>query len=135
MNLYRTLADAVVLAHFTYVLFVVLGLATILLGLAFRKSWARNFWLRSIHLAMIVIVVLEAIFGIACPLTTLENRLRRAGGQEPHATDFIERWLHAVMFFRAPPWVFAVLYIVFGAVVLATFLLAPPRLRRRTPTT
>ena len=127
MVAYRLLADLVVLAHFAYVLFVVFGLVVILIGLAGRRSWARNFWFRSVHLGMILIVVLESIFGIACPLTTLESRFRRLGGQQPQATDFVERWLHAIMFFRAPPWVFATLYVAFGAAVLSTFLLAPPR--------
>ena len=127
MNAYRLLADLVVFAHFAYVLFVVLGLVAILVGLAMRRAWARNFWFRSIHLGMIVVVVLEAILGITCPLTTLENALRRLGGQEPDALGFIDRWLHAIMFFRAPAWVFAVLYAAFGAAVLATFLIAPPR--------
>lgn len=134
MNVYRTLADVVVLAHFAYVLFVVFGLVATLVGVALRRPWARNFWFRVIHLTMIAIVVIEAILGITCPLTTLENRLRLAAGEQPHALDFIERWLHSIMFFRAPAWAFAVLYLAFGAAVLGTFLLAPPRWPTRTKT-
>ena len=127
MNGYRLLADAVVVLHFAYVLFVVWGLVAIVAGLVLRRSWARNFWFRVVHLAMIGIVVLEAWVNITCPLTTWENRLRRAGGLDPHELDFIERWLHQVMFFRAPAWVFVVLYSTFGLVVVATFVLYPPR--------
>ena len=54
MNVYRTLADGVVVAHFAYVAFVLFGLVAILIGIALRRPWARNFWFRIIHLAMIV---------------------------------------------------------------------------------
>ncbi len=127
MNPYRVLADVVVVAHLAYVSFVVFGLLAIVIGLVRKRSWARNFWFRVVHLGMILIVVVEAWAGIACPLTTLENRLRRAGGLEAHATDFIERWLHAVMFFSLPAVVFAAAYSLFGLAVLATFILGPPR--------
>ena len=127
MNVYRWLANVVVLCHFAYVLFVAFGLVAIVAGIAWKRPWARNFWFRFVHLAMIGIVVVEAWAGITCPLTTLENRLRIAGGLESQKHDFIERWLHAVMFFSAPPWVFMVGYSAFGLAVLATFVLAPPR--------
>lgn len=129
--IYRVLADAVVVAHFAYVLFVVLGLVAIVAGLATGRRWARNFWLRVVHLAMIGVVVAQAWLGVRCPLTTLENRLRVAGGQAIHQQDFIEYWVHRLMFFRAPPIVFIACYTAFGLVVLATFLLGPPRLPRR----
>ncbi len=136
MSGYRLLADGIVLVHFGYIAFVVFGLAAIVVGLAFRRDWARNFWLRLAHLAMIGIVVIQAWAGIVCPLTTLENRLRVAGGQEPYALDFIESWTHRIIFFRAHPWVFIASYSAFGLAVLATFVLAPPRrpgVRRDAP--
>ncbi len=83
---------------------------------------------------MIIIVVIEAWLGIPCPLTTWENRLRVAGGQEPYALGFIENTLHKVMFFRLPAWAFVVAYSAFGLTVLATFLLAPPRHPRSATT-
>jgi hypothetical protein len=35
-----------------------------------------------------------------------------------------------LLFFDAEPWVFTVCYTLFGLAVLATFVLAPPRLRK-----
>jgi hypothetical protein len=129
--IYRLLADAVVVAHFAYVLFVVFGLVAIVAGLAMRKAWARNFWLRAVHLAMIGVVVVQAWVGRKCPLTLLENHLRTAGGQAIHEQDFIEYWVHRLMFFRAPAIVFIACYTAFGLAVLATFVLGPPRWPRR----
>ncbi|QDV39303.1 DUF2784 domain-containing protein [Tautonia plasticadhaerens] len=128
MSLYRLAADAVALAHASYVAFVVFGLVAIVTGLAMGKPWARNFWFRIVHLAMIGIVVLQAWLGIVCPLTTLEKTLRRLAGEEDiYGTDFIEHWVHRVIFFDLPPWAFITAYTLFGLVVLATFVFYPPR--------
>jgi hypothetical protein len=128
------LADFIVVAHALFVAFVVLGLVAILLGIAFRWNWVRNFWFRLIHLSAIGFVVVEAIIGMACPLTVWENRLRQAAGQAGYPGDFIGYWAHRLIFYNAEPWIFTVAYILFGLAVLATFLLAPPRWPNRTST-
>jgi hypothetical protein len=131
MNLYSVCADAVVYAHVAYVCFVVLGLVAILIGFVLRWQWIRNIWFRVAHLVMIGIVVVEALFGITCPLTTLENNLRRSAGETARAESFVGRWVHDLLFYDAPASVFTVVYCLFGAVVLATFVIAPPRRRVR----
>ncbi len=124
---YRFLADVVVVAHAAYVAFVVFGLLAILVGIVRRWAWVRNFWFRAIHLAMIAVVVAEALIGIICPLTIWEHRLREAAGESIAEGTFIGRWTHELIFVEAPQWVLTIVYCLFGAVVLATFLLAPPR--------
>jgi hypothetical protein len=123
----RVLANIVVAIHVAYVSFVVFGLAIIVVGLVLRWGWVRNFWFRTVHLAMIGIVVLESLAGIACPLTTWEKSLRTIGGQASAEGDFIASWMHRLIFFRADPWVFTSLYCLFGAAVVLTFVLGPPR--------
>ena len=92
-----------------------------------RWGWVRNFWFRVLHFLMIALVVAESLGGVVCPLTTWENQLRVMAGGTAHADTFVGRLVHDVMFFRAPPWVFTVCYCVFGAAVLLTLILAPPR--------
>jgi hypothetical protein len=123
----RVLADLIVVFHATYVSFVVFGLVAILVGIALRWSWVRNFWFRAIHLTAIGIVVAESLVGMTCPLTDWEKQLRTATGQASYPGDFIGYWAHRLIFYRAEPWVFTVLYILFGLGVLAAFVLAPPR--------
>ena len=84
------LADVVVFVHVAYVGFVVVGLFLIFLGRLLRWNWVRNFWFRAIHVTMIGIVVVEALFGITCPLTTWENRLREMNGETAYQGSFIE---------------------------------------------
>ena len=80
----KLLADLIVVFHATYVSFVVFGLVAILIGSSYGGDWVRNFWFRAIHLAMIGIVVLEALFGITCPLTVWES----SAPQEGRAGDY-----------------------------------------------
>ena len=125
----RILADLTVAIHFGYVAFVVLGVPLILLGAAMRWDWVRNRWFRLIHMAMILIVVVEAWAGITCPLTTLERDFRRAAGQQSYQGDFIASWMHEALFIEAAPWMFTVAYTLFGALVVATLVLVPPHWR------
>lgn len=130
--LYRLAADAVVVLHMAYVLFVIIGFLLTLVGSVLRWRWIRNPWFRGIHLAMILIVVAEAWLGITCPLTTWEHTLRELAGGKVYDGAFIANLVHDLLFYDAPPWVFTALYTMFGLGVLATFLMAPPRWRRAT---
>jgi hypothetical protein len=121
------LADAVLLVHLGYVLFVVGGLVLIWLGWARRWSWVRNWWFRVLHLAAIALVALETLAGLLCPLTWLEDAVRP--GPAPGA-GFIQRWVHAILFWDFPAWVFTLTYAAFAVVVAVTFVLFPPRSRR-----
>jgi hypothetical protein len=123
----RILADVIVVLHVAYVAFVVLGMVAIVVGLIFHWAWVRNFWFRVIHLAMIAVVSLESLAGIACPLTTWENALRTLGGQKASKGEFVASWMHRLIFFHAEPWVFTLVYCLFGAAVALTFLLGAPR--------
>jgi hypothetical protein len=80
---------------------------------------------------MILVVVLESWLGMVCPLTTWEQYLRSRAGGHVYRGHFLANIVHEVLFFEAPPAVFTLVYTLFGAAVLATFVLAPPRWPRR----
>ena len=100
-------ADLILIVHFAFVLFVIGGLALIWIGYAAGWPAVRNFRFRVLHLAAMVFVAGEALLGVMCPLTSLEDVLR--GAQEEK--NFIARWVHRVMFYSAPEWVFTTLYV------------------------
>jgi uncharacterized membrane protein YeaQ/YmgE (transglycosylase-associated protein family) len=127
MELYRFMADIVVVVHATYIGVVVFGLLAILVGRILRWQWVRNFWFRAIHLGMIAIVVAQALANVTCPLTTLEQNLRDKAGEATYTGSFIGHWVHELIFYEAPHSVFTAIYCVFGAVVVLTLLLVPPR--------
>lgn len=120
------LADVILIVHFAFVSFVVGGLALVWIGAAAGWAWVRNFWFRAAHLAAIVFVAGEALLGIWCPLTVWEDALR--GVQEDKS--FVARWIHRIMFYDFPGWVFTTAYVLFALVVIATLVWLPPRRRR-----
>ncbi len=127
MNVYSLLADLVVIVHGAYVGFVVFGLVAVLVGYLLRWQWVRNFWFRTIHLGMILVVVFEALAGIVCPLTTLENYLRDQAGQPAQSGTFMGQVVRDLLFYDAPQWVFTCAYGLFATLVLASFWLVPVR--------
>ena len=129
---YGILADLVLVVHFAFVLFVLLGLLAIWTGRFLRWSWVRNFWFRLAHLLAIGIVVAESVGGVVCPLTTWEDKLRRlAGGGDHYAGSFLQHWVHRAMFFDCGESTFTIIYVVFFTAVLASFWVVKPRGPRR----
>lgn len=125
------LADVVLIIHALFVAFVVLGFVVILCGLVAGRAWARSPWLRSLHVAAIGVVCVEAWAGIVCPLTVWESALRRDEGGSGYAAGFIADWVSRLLYWDAPPWVFTVAYTTFGGLVALAWWWAPPRFGRR----
>lgn len=124
------LADIIVTFHLAYVSYVVVGQVLICVGALARWGWVRNPWFRFTHLVAIGIVVVEAAFGWMCPLTIWERELRISAGQSPEELSFVARIVQWVLYYDVPQSQLNKAYIVFGGLVLVTFLLVPPRLRR-----
>ena len=124
---YYMAADAVLLLHALFVVFIVLGLVLIFAGHVFRWSWVKNPWFRLVHLLAIAVVVFQSWLSVICPLTTLEMSLRNRAGDVTYAGSFVAHWLETVLYYRAPPWVFVVCYSAFGALVVASWFWVRPR--------
>lgn len=88
MNIYRLLADVVVLVHFGFVLLVALG--------GFLVLWRWRFaW---IHLPALVWGITIEFAGWICPLTPLEQSLREQAGTTPYSGGFIDHYVFAVLY-------------------------------------
>jgi len=86
--LYRVLADSVLVLHLAFVLFVAVGG---LLVLRFPKlAW--------LHLPAAAWGALIMFAGFVCPLTPLENRLRRLGGEAGYDGGFVEEYVLAILY-------------------------------------
>lgn len=130
---YQLLANCVLAAHLGLVVFIVGGVALILLGGRYNWPWVRNFWFRVGHLAAISYVVAESWVGIMCPLTTLEQWLRTRAGEAGYADDFIAHWLGSVLFYTAPPWVFTAAYSAFAVLIALSWIAVRPSRRPPKP--
>ena len=104
--IYRLLADALVVLHCAFVLFVVLG------GLLVLWRW-RLAWL---HLPAAAWGAGIELVGGICPLTPLENHLRRLGGQAGYPGGFVEHYLLPALY---PDGLTPRIQIVLGLLVLA----------------
>ncbi|MES2901313.1 MAG: DUF2784 domain-containing protein [Pseudomonadota bacterium] len=130
-ELYRYLANGVLVLHVGIVLFILGGLLLTLIGRARQWRWVRNFHFRTLHLLAIACVAMEAWAGIVCPLTTLEQWLRQRAGQVVYEGDFVAFWLSKLLFYQAEPWIFIAAYSIFGLLVLLSWFLIPPTLPKR----
>ena len=103
---YRLLADAVVLLHLGFVVFVVGG------GLL--VAWRRR--AAFVHLPAAIWGVYIEFSGRICPLTPLENHLRAMAGDAAYSGDFVERYLMPVLY---PPGLRRGVQIALGLFALA----------------
>lgn len=84
----RVLADALVLLHFAFIVFVLLG------GLL--AAWRRA--LAALHLPALAWASYTELTATVCPLTPWENALRHAAGEAGYGGGFIEHYLIRVIY-------------------------------------
>lgn len=80
---FSILADIVVLIHAVFILFAVLG------GFLVWR-WKKA---TLVHLPAVAWAVTVELAGWTCPLTPLENYLRRSAGQSVYEVDFVNQYI------------------------------------------
>jgi hypothetical protein len=86
--LYQLLADAIVITHFIFIVFVVGGGLLVI-------YWPRVTWA---HLPAAIWGAVVEFTGWICPLTPLENHFRELGGGVSYSGDFIAQYLLVVIY-------------------------------------
>ena len=110
------IADIVLMFHFAIVIFITFGTFLIPIGYRSNWLWVKNFKLRICYCGMILFITLETLFGITCPLTSIENKLRGIN----QTRSFISYWVDQIIYWDLPSQFFIILY---SAVLIWTFLL------------
>jgi hypothetical protein len=100
------LADLVVVIHFCFVLFVILG------GLLVLR-WPR---LAYLHLPAAAWGVLIEFAGWVCPLTPLEQSLRLKAGEQGYSGSFIEHYVLPLLY---PSALTRTIQVALGIIVIA----------------
>lgn len=85
---YLFLANALVIFHFCFVLFVLSGGLLVI--------WRKRFVFLHVPAALWGVIVETT--GWLCPLTPLENRWRTAGGGLPYEGGFVEHYIMPVLY-------------------------------------
>ena len=86
--LFRLAADVVVLTHFAFVLFVVLGGFLVI-------RWNKLAWL---HLPIAAYGAMIEFVGWICPLTPLENHFRLLAGDAGYEGGFVEHYIIKILY-------------------------------------
>ena len=111
--MYQLLADSVLALHFIFIAFVLGG------GLL-ALCWPRLLWL---HVPAVVWGIVVEMTGWICPLTPLENHLRRLAGTETYAGDFIQRYCLPIIYPSGltpqMQWLLAALVLIVNGVIYA----------------
>lgn len=102
---YALLADAVVILHAAFVVFV-------LFGALLALKWP---WVIRLHLPAATWGALMEFSGWLCPLTPLENWFREQAGIRAYETDFVNHYLLPILY---PSGLTRGMQFVFGSIVL-----------------
>ena len=108
-DLLAALALAVLAAHVAVIAFNVLGVIAIPLGSLFDWRFVRVFWWRALHLALLAVLVLQALFGRPCFLTLWQAALEQDAGALASREPLFARLVESVIFWPLPIWFFAAL--------------------------
>lgn len=116
--LYRLAADVVVLVHLAFIVYVIAGG---LLALRWRFAAV-------VHLPAVLWGALIEFTGGICPLTPLEQSLRRSGGEAGYGGGFVEHYLAPAIY---PPGLTPAIQLVLGALVIGVNIAVYIRVIRR----
>lgn len=116
--IWKLAADVVVLIHLLWIVFIIGG--------ALVGRWVR--WVKWTHIVALTFSVLLQAFGWICPLTYLENWLRRRHDPSlAYSGDFIAQYAERLVYLQAPrPAVFVVTLLIVALSAWAYW----PRARR-----
>ena len=117
---YRVGADVVVVVHLLFICLVVGGVF-----LAWRWPWV--VW---VHIPAVIYGALVEFAGFTCPLTLLENDLRRHAGQAGYQGGFISHYLVKVIY---PPGLTRGMQVGLGLLVLLVAVIGYRGFLRRHP--
>jgi hypothetical protein len=117
--MYGWLADAVLVLHLAFIVFVAMGGFLVL-------RWPRLAW---VHVPVLVWGALIEFSGGTCPLTPLEKWLREMGGEATYSGGFIAHYLLPVIY---PAGLTRGVQLALGAFVVAVNLALYFALWRRT---
>lgn len=124
---YKILADIIVITHFAWLLFMLLGFILTLRGI-FHKEFFDRWLFRTLHLLGIAYVSLLAIMGKYCPLTLWENVLRAK--YDPSLTypgSFMIHYAQELLYPDINPLIIRIPTTFIAVFTVIVFIIRPPK--------
>lgn len=128
-------ANLLAVIHLAYFVFIVGGMAAILLAPSAGITWVRNPWFRIAHVLAIYFVLAEDVFGFQCPLNVLQWNARTAATGSTETATGVGGVLDYLLYHTVSGTVLNVMYGCFGVLVLALLWIVPPQWRRPAAST
>ncbi|HKW90095.1 MAG TPA: DUF2784 domain-containing protein [Candidatus Acidoferrales bacterium] len=94
-ELYRALADLVLLTHLAFIGWVIFG------GLITRRRPK----LAVVHIATLIYGIVAEVTTLVCPLTLLENWCEIRAGVQPYHGPFVLHYVDAIVYPNLPAWI------------------------------
>ena len=116
------IADFILFIHLVIAIFISAGMVIFPIGGLLSWHWCKNFILRATHFGLIVVVFIETLIGVNCPLTVVENYLR---AQDTHQS-FIGSLMSNTLYWNMSEALFFHLYGICVVWVLILWILFPP---------
>jgi len=125
---YKIFADTIIVVHFLYILFMLLGFLLTIYAVLFREKFF-DWWLfRSLHLLGIFYVASLSILGKYCPLTILENELRlKYEVFSVYSGSFIIHYLEKLVYPDVNPLVIQIPTVFLAIFTIVMFIVKPPK--------
>lgn len=125
---HKIFADAIIVLHFLYILFMLLGFLLTGYALFFREKFFDRWLFRLLHLLGIFYVVSLNILGKYCPLTILENELRlRYETYSVYSGSFIVHYLEKLVYPDVNPLVIQIPTVFLAIFTIVVFIVRPPK--------
>ncbi len=125
--LYKILADIIVVMHFAWILFMLVGFIFTIAGFFWKRFFDR--WLfRTVHLLGIIYVSLLVIMGKYCPLTILENTLRQKYDPElTYTGSFMIHYIERLVYPDINPLIIQIPTTFIAVFSILAFIIKPPQ--------
>jgi hypothetical protein len=121
--LYNLLADIVLVIHFLWIIFLILGFPIIL--------YMNLYWPRLIHAGGLVAALIMQITKTYCPLTLWEARLTYNGVSSLPPRPFLLRIIENLIYIDTQNlWIISILTVIYIGAVALSFWLRPLRKSR-----
>jgi len=125
---YKIFADTIIVVHFLFILFMLLGFLLTLYAILFRERFF-DWWLfRSLHLLGIFYVACLSILSKYCPLTLLENQLMsRYESSSVYSGSFIVHYLEKLIYPDVNPLTIQIPTIFIAIFTIVVLMVKPPK--------
>ena len=129
--LYKIFADIIVVMHFAWILFMLVGAILTLSGFFYKRFF--DWWsFRTLHLCGIIYVGLLALLREYCPLTILENTVRTKYNPDlTYPGSFIVHYIEKLVYPDVNPLIILIPTIFIAVFTIVVFIIRPPVKIRR----